>query len=164
MKRFFRLINPIVVWMLSNGWHRLLSFQVMALEFTGRRSGRRYRVPVSYAIDQQDFVCLTLASNLWWRNFIDRPELCVWYRGKPLQTTISLETENPNIIRLEIEKLIAHNPVDAVFAGVRLNFRLEPNPDDLTQAATKHVVLRVRRPAESGASLDDQRSSSEPFS
>ena len=164
MKRFFRLINPIVVWMLRNGWHRLLSFQVMALEFTGRRSGRRYCVPVSYATDQQDFVCLTLASNLWWRNFIDRPELCIWYRGKPLQTTISLETENPSIIRHEIEKLIAHNPVDAVFAGVRLNFRLEPNPGDLTQAATKHVVLRVRRPTESGASLGNQRSSSEPFS
>ena len=42
-----------------------------------------------------------------------------------------------------MSQLIAHNRLDAPFAGVRLNWRLQPNAEDLKLAARRHVVIRL---------------------
>lgn len=142
MKYFFRMINPFVAWLLQSRLHGLISFQLMLLVITGRRSGRIYRVPVSYAAQSGDLICLTLSKNLWWRNLADVQSATLVYRGQLLQTPVQLESKDPNAIEREMRMLIAHNPIDALFAGVRLNLKLEPNAPDLAVAATRHVVLR----------------------
>jgi len=142
VKFFFRTINPFVAWLLQSRLHGLISFQLMLLEITGRRSGRIYRIPVSYAKQSESLICLTLGENLWWRNLQDAPSATLIYRGRRLQAPIQLVSDNADAIGQQMRKLIAHNPIDALFAGVRLNFKLQPNPGDLAIAATRHVVLQ----------------------
>ncbi|MDA0958461.1 MAG: hypothetical protein O2936_11515 [Proteobacteria bacterium] len=144
MKTFFRWINPLVIGLLRSRVHGLLSFQLMVLDITGRRTGKQYSLPVSFAADGKELVCLTLASNIWWKNFIDRPKLTIWYRGRQHSAEASVESQDVERIEKEIKQLIEHNFADAFFAGIRLNLKLEPNPKDLARAATRHVVLRVR--------------------
>ena len=62
MKFFFRMINPFVAWLLQSRLHGLISFQLMLLEITGRRSGRIFRIPVSYAKQSDHLICLTLGE------------------------------------------------------------------------------------------------------
>ncbi len=142
MKYFFRMINPFVAWLLQSRLHGLISFKLMLLVITGRRSGRIYRVPVSYAAQPGGVTCLTLSKNLWWRNLADVQSATLVYRGQIVQASVQLEADDSLVIEREMRMLIAHNPVDALFAGVRLNLKLEPNAADLAIAATRHVVLR----------------------
>ena len=46
---FNRFINPFVKAVLRSPVHRLLSGSLVLLTYTGRRSGRRYTLPVMYA-------------------------------------------------------------------------------------------------------------------
>ena len=142
VKFFFRMINPFVAWLLQSRLHGLISFQLMLLEITGRRSGRIFRIPVSYAKQTDDLICLTLGKNLWWRNLQDCSSATLIYKGLRQLAPVQLVVNDAAIIEAQMRMLIAHNPIDAVFAGVRLNFKLEPNPADLAVAATRHVVLR----------------------
>ena len=142
VKFFFRMINPFVAWLLQSRLHRLISFQLLLLEITGRRSGRIYRIPVSYAKQSGDLICLTLGENLWWRNLQDCSSATLIYRGQRQVAPVQLVANEAATIETQMRMLIAHNPIDALFAGVRLNVKLEPNAADLAVAATRHVVLR----------------------
>ena len=142
MKFFFRMINPFVAWLLESRLHGLISFQLMLLEITGRRSGRIFRIPVSYAKQSDDLICLTLGENLWWRNLLDCSSATLIYKGQRQLAPVQVVANDAANIEAQMRMLIAHNPIDAFFAGVRLNFKLEPNAADLTVAATRHVVLR----------------------
>ena len=64
------------------------------------------------------------------------------YKGQRQSAPVQVVANDAANIEAQMRMLIAHNPIDAFFAGVRLNFKLEPNAADLTVAATRHVVLR----------------------
>jgi hypothetical protein len=44
-----RAINPIICALLRSPLHRLLSEQMLLLTYAGRRSGRRFTLPLGYA-------------------------------------------------------------------------------------------------------------------
>ncbi len=142
MKLFFSMINPVVGWLLASRLHWLISFQLVLLEVVGRRTGKIYKIPVSYASDSGEWVCLTLSSNLWWRNLEPAGKVGVFYRGRRRAAGVRVESEDVDQIEREMTQLIAHNRLDAPFAGVRLNWRLQPNAEDLKLAARRHVVIR----------------------
>ena len=43
-------------------------FQLMLLVVIGRKNGRQYEIPVSFAKLDGVYVALTLKANQWWRN------------------------------------------------------------------------------------------------
>ena len=67
-------------------------------------------------------------------------------RGERVACTIDIIDSDVSSIEQNLRALINHNPFDAPFAGVRLNWRLKPNEDDLRTAAERHVVLRLEAP------------------
>lgn len=79
-------LNPLVVSVLRSRFHSPLSLGLMLLTVTGRRSGRRYTIPVGY--QQRDECLLVLVSKAprkrWWRNYIDPGPVEVRLRGRKL--------------------------------------------------------------------------------
>jgi len=143
VKTFFRLINPWMARLLSSRLHVVVSFQLMLLEVRGRRSGALYRIPVSFAELDGDFVALTEKSNLWWRNL--ETGVCeAWIKGVKCQCQVDVIADDTSLVFRDLKALIQHNPLDAPFAGVGLNWRLEPNEADLEAASRRHVVLRLK--------------------
>jgi deazaflavin-dependent oxidoreductase (nitroreductase family) len=63
--------NAVVLAVLRSPAHRLLSGVAVELRYTGRRSGRRYVLPVQYARDGSRLVVAPQDpdSKTWWRNF-----------------------------------------------------------------------------------------------
>lgn len=55
------------------------------LTFTGRKSGREYTTPVSYAWDGDTMVVTGHDSRTWWRNFAEVPEVTVRLAGQDRQ-------------------------------------------------------------------------------
>ncbi len=66
-------LNPLVSYVLRSRFHFPLSRGLLLLTVTGRRSGRRYTIPVGYQRRGDGlFVLVSKARRKrWWRNYID---------------------------------------------------------------------------------------------
>jgi hypothetical protein len=63
-------INPLVRWLMRSPLHRLASRRVALISYTGRRSGRRFTIPVGYEMEGLE-VTITVGSperKVWWRS------------------------------------------------------------------------------------------------
>jgi hypothetical protein len=63
-----RLGNSLVGAVLCSPFHALLDRRTALLTITGRRSGRRFEVPVDYHRDGHVVHVLSRADHRWWRN------------------------------------------------------------------------------------------------
>jgi len=70
----------------------LLSGRYALLEFTGRRTGARYRTPVAYVRDGQRVLLST--DSLWWRNLEVRPGVRLHLRGREVEGRARVVTED----------------------------------------------------------------------
>jgi hypothetical protein len=64
-------LNPLVVALLRSPLHGVASKGLMVLSWTGRRSGRRFSIPVGYQRDGDSVIVLISkpAEKRWWKNF-----------------------------------------------------------------------------------------------
>lgn len=69
--RLLRVANPFVRAVLRSPAHPLLSGSLVLLEYEGRRTGRRFRIPVMAAADGPRTIALAArpGSKQWWRTF-----------------------------------------------------------------------------------------------
>ncbi len=77
-----RVVNALVERTLTSRFHSLLSWHLILLSYTGRRSGVRYTTPVMYW-DYGDMLVATTPSGEtdWWRNFRDSYDCRLCLRG-----------------------------------------------------------------------------------
>ena len=141
MKLWF-LINPIVAWLARSPLHFIMSHQVLVIQFKGRKSSKLYRVPVSYHKHESSYTCVTLRSNIWWKNLKDITHTQIWLKGKLVDAQIDLEYSNDQIVEDTLRNLVTNNKIDAYFAKIRLNKDGSPVADDLAYAAKLHTVLK----------------------
>ena len=65
-----RVINPLVGWLMRSPLYWLASRRVALISYTGRRSGRRFTIPVGYEMAGLQ-VTITVGSperKMWWRS------------------------------------------------------------------------------------------------
>lgn len=141
MKYLFRFINPFVRVILKSPIHFILSHQILLFRVIGRKSKKIYEIPASYAHINDALVCVTLRENLWWKNFIDIENQDIYFKGKKINKKISINFSDNNFVREKLKELIEHNPIDAFFAGVKLDRNKVPNSEDLDKAAKLHTVI-----------------------
>lgn len=69
--RLLRVANPFVRAVLRSPAHGLLSGSLVLLEYEGRRTGDRHRIPVLGAIDGPTVIALAARPDAkqWWRTF-----------------------------------------------------------------------------------------------
>ena len=136
------LINPFVALLARSPLHFIISHQVLVIQFKGKRSGKSYLVPVSYHEHDSSYTCVTLRSNIWWRNLKDISHTQIWLQGKLTDVKIDLEFNNDQIVESTLKDLVTNNRVDAYFAKIKLNKDGIPDTDDLSNAAHRHTVLK----------------------
>src|SRR5215472_9859849 len=80
-------LNPAVASVLRSPFHYPLSLGLMLLTVTGRRSGRRYTIPVGYQRRDESFVVLVSKAHRkrWWRNYLDPGPVELRVRGRVLK-------------------------------------------------------------------------------
>tara|TARA_B100000214_G_C23575122_1_gene449180 strand:+ start:137 stop:571 length:435 start_codon:yes stop_codon:yes gene_type:complete len=141
MKILFRFINPFVRLILKSPFHFMVSHQILLFRVVGRRSKRIFEIPASYAQINGSLVCVTLRENLWWKNFKDIETQEIYFKGKKINKNISINFTDNAFVREKLKELIEHNPIDAFFAGVKLDKNKVPNTADLDKAAELHTVI-----------------------
>jgi hypothetical protein len=140
----WRIVNPLVVLIARSPIHLLVSTQILVTQFNGRKSGNPYRVPVSFHKDENTYTCVTLRSNLWWKNLIDLDRTDIWLNGKLVNVQLELEYEDDEEVKSNLRHLVSGNAIDAFFAKVKLNKDGSPDEKSLEDASKIHTVLKFR--------------------
>ena len=66
MSAITRALNKVPAALLRSPLHGLMSKKFLLLTFNGRKSGKRYDIPVAYARDGDAFSMTT--DSPWWKN------------------------------------------------------------------------------------------------
>lgn len=143
MNRLFAFINPIVVVMARSILHRVLSHQVVVLEFSGRRSGRRYTLPVSYLRRDGEVLCMTERNGIWWRNLQGAVPVQLTLDGRSVAAISQVEVEDDEQVAAALRLFCLRSRISAYFAGVGFDSDGEPNSMDLVRAAERHVLITL---------------------
>jgi len=82
---FFTRLNPVLRAILRSRLHPLLSRGLLLLTFTGRKTGKRFTIPVGYQAEESG-VLTVMASEApkkqWWKNYRESGPVEVRLRGR----------------------------------------------------------------------------------
>ncbi len=114
-QRLMRLINVPMRIALRLPFPTPLNKQLMLLSFTGRKSGKAYKQPVSYIPD--DGTLLTPGGGKWKLNLREDTPITVWLRGHKVRAHPEFVREPAEVERL-LKKMASANPRVASFVPV----------------------------------------------
>lgn len=101
------------------GLQRWIGEGVALLTFTGRRSGRRYTIPISYARDGTRVTALTKKTRSWWRNFADEPNVELRLAGQTFSADAIATVDDPEALPI-LTGFLEQRPFDAKAYGTPL--------------------------------------------
>ena len=142
-----KIANPLVGLILRSRLHGLMSAALLIITYRGRKTGRKFSLPVQYAQDGNIIYIVPgmPEQKTWWRNLKG---------GAPVQLSLRGETLTGNAILLKPD-----TDTEAIITGFGLyiqrfpalvkyhHVRIEPdgrfNGEDLRLAAAGVVIIRV---------------------
>lgn len=134
-RRTSTLTNAIPLLILASPGHRLLSGRYAEMHFTGRRTGRAYRIPVAYRWTNAGIVIST--DSGWWVNVIGGRRFTVRVAGRRHSATARRLCGSAAEVALAD---LATIPGYSRAAGIRLEDG-HPTSAEITRAAAQRIVL-----------------------
>jgi hypothetical protein len=113
--RFFRFVNVPMRIALSLPWATPLSGKLMLISYTGRRSGKHYRQPLSYVID--DGALLTPGGGKWKLNLTAGEPVAMRLRGHVVAARPEF-IDDPDEVERLLGVMSAANPRVRSFVGI----------------------------------------------
>ncbi|MCC7359541.1 MAG: nitroreductase family deazaflavin-dependent oxidoreductase [Anaerolineales bacterium] len=74
--------NPLVSWLLRSPLRWAMDSSTLLLTCIGRKSGRAYTFPVSYAQTGDRIRLITAQHKTWWKNLEVNTTVTLWLRGQ----------------------------------------------------------------------------------
>ena len=143
------LLNHFMSAVLRSPLHPMASRSVMLITFTGRKSGKTYTTPISYARDGDLVTAFTGAR--WWRNLEGGAPVTLYIKRQELLGWALPVAEDKQAVADGLQAFLRRVRTDARFYGVKYDADGEPNRDDVQRAAKRVVMVCVQlQPKESG--------------
>lgn len=137
-RRIQAIFNPLSKTILRSPLHRVMSKKLLLITFTGRKSGKRFTTPISY-VQQGDTLLLAVGGS-WWKNL--RGGTTVWVRLQGKLRTATTEVVTDEEVMSEIYQIIlAQNPTQGRFMGIKADPDGKPNANDLRQAIERGAAV-----------------------
>lgn len=132
----FRVINAVMTAVLKSPLHRLVSSQLMLLHYRGRRSGRRFTLPVGRHQIRGRLAALT--SSGWRANFRGGNDVELTFEGRRRAARAELLEEPAEVAAIyrEIIEQIGHEKAGRRL-GIRINVDRVPTLDELADAVRR---------------------------
>lgn len=113
--RFFKYVNYPMRVILGLPFATTLSARLMLASLSGRKTGKRYRQPLSYVRDGDTL--LTPGGGRWKLNLIEGRSVSIRIRGKDVDALPELVRDATEVDRL-IDVMAAANPGVNTFIGI----------------------------------------------
>ena len=139
----YNVATPVVKGIRRSPLHGLLSKMLMLLTFIGRKSGRRYTIPVGYQVEPgpDGDTLIVFSHHNWWKNLRGGKPVTVRVRGEQHQGMATPQTDAEAMLG-RVRAFVDRHGVENLR---RLGMSLEGEPTDeaLRQAAAGSVVIEV---------------------
>jgi deazaflavin-dependent oxidoreductase (nitroreductase family) len=155
-----KIANPFVSLILRSPLHGWMSQSILLVTYQGRKSGKKYTLPVQYVRSGDCLYIIPGAAGqkTWWRNLRGGAPVQVLVDGRLKQAQAEVLTGEPNCDEIAgaLKVYLEHFP-----AATRLHL-IQVKPDktldesDLYRAAASVIVVRVRPPETGQPGVDIQ--------
>ena len=142
------ILNRIMRALLRSPLHFVASRSVMLITFTGRKSGRGYTTPISYAREGDLVTAFTGAR--WWKNLSGGAPVTLSIKNREYQGQADVVAEDKEAVARGLQAFLRRVRFDARFYNVEFDADGEPNWEDVRRAAERCVMLRVQLDLDGG--------------
>ena len=140
---FWKVVNATVVALSKSPLHIIISNKVVVLHVKGMKTGRVYKIPVSFLeLEPDKLCCVTNRENIWWKNLIGSQFSKTRFKGRLLDSPLTATIDNQVQIEEYLGAMCRHSRVDGFFAKVSYQ-NGEPVKQDIMTAASKMVAITV---------------------
>ena len=136
--RIVRVVNTLPRLILRSPLHGLMSKQILLLTYTGRKSGKHYTIPITYA--QVGDTLLLATDRPWWKNLQGSTQVQIWFKGKKYLASTEVVTDEATISEL-YHNILSEHPGQGWFLSIKLGPDGRPDPDDLRRAVQRGIVM-----------------------
>ncbi len=116
--------------------------QIALLSFTGRRSGKRYTIPITYERRDSSVMMLTKKTRSWWRNFEDQPAVELRLAGKTVKGTAEAHPATDADLD-QVVDFLTSRPTDAKAYGVVALPDGSLDPESVLALLPRNVLVNV---------------------
>jgi deazaflavin-dependent oxidoreductase (nitroreductase family) len=139
--RMLKMINPFVRLLLRSPLHGMLSKSLLLLTFTGRKSGKRYTIPVAYS--RQGDVLSVFTSHTWWKNLRGGAPVQVEMRRIRRTGTAEAISDDVPAIAAQFLADLRAQPMLAKSYHIPLDAAGQPDAAAARQMAAQEVLVRI---------------------
>ena len=136
------MLNKTMKFVLRSPLHGLISKYLLLITFTGRKSGKTYTTPVSYAQEDGQVTIFTHAN--WWKNLRGGSPVLLRLRGRDVEGQAETIVENKQEIADALAAHLRKSPFDARYYDVTFDDNGDPNLDDVERAVQSVTMIRVQ--------------------
>jgi len=132
--------NSLMKWALTApGLERMIGQGVALLTFTGRKTGQKYTIPVSYQRDDDTVTIITKRVRNWWRNFETPAEVELRIAGREYHGKAEITLDDEANLDF-MTGYLADRPIDAKAYGLA---KTELTREKVAPIIPHIVVIRV---------------------
>lgn len=141
-KAAYAIINPTLKAVLRTPLHRLISKRLLILTFTGRKSGKRYEIPVGYVQDGDTLLITT--ESPWWKNLRGGKSVLVRLQGQNRAGVTNVINDVEGLYN-GYKTMLAGGPELGEIVGIGLDPDGKPNREDVRRAHEQgYVIIRIQ--------------------
>lgn len=127
-----KFLNKVILGLLATpGLARIVGTRLLTVYAVGRKTGRRYTVPVAYTVYEGGLVIGTPFG--WVKNLRTGEPVTIGYKGKKVQADVQVYTSEEDVTRAFAALCRGGTPF-AKFNKVRVDADGEPDSSDLHDA------------------------------
>jgi deazaflavin-dependent oxidoreductase (nitroreductase family) len=137
--------NPLVSLVLRSPFHWLLSPGLALVTVTGRKSGRRYTIPVGYH-ELDDAIVILVAEaqrKQWWRNYRTPGPVELRLRGKKLAGTAEVLVPESLEFRRRAEESFRRSRFVPRIFGIEFDRRVGLSDAQVKQLGGQAAIVKI---------------------
>jgi deazaflavin-dependent oxidoreductase (nitroreductase family) len=134
--------NDFMSWILRSPVHGMLSNGMMLITVSGRKTGKKYTLPVGYYPENGDLWVITSRDRTWWRNLKGGAEVSLLLKRKPVPAFAEPEVK-VEAVEARIHDYLKHVPQAARPMGIRV-VHGQANEEDIARTAKDRLFIRIK--------------------
>jgi deazaflavin-dependent oxidoreductase (nitroreductase family) len=142
MNTLMKIGNFFIRLILTSPLHGLRSKNTLLVNFSGRRSGKQYKIPVTYTQEGDTIRFISHPKRVWWRNLKTMPEVVVTVRGKQLNGTAAV-LETPEEVADGLARFLRPAPQMAKYYKVKIDENGDFDQTDLRRNVDTSIVIEI---------------------
>ena len=146
-----KLYNPIVILLLHSPLHSLMDKSTILITITGRKSGKKYTIPVSYVRDGDTLMMISQREHSWWKNLRGGAQVTLYLQGRFLKATGEVFTDAETVAN-KLLLFLRQFPGYQKLIHMKLAANGQPdNPEAFQRIARNMIIVQMKELVEVAA-------------